>query len=45
LVEEIRNKVIDFEQLCTVTGAGTVCGSCRPEVKAILHNNVKPQTV
>lgn len=45
LIEEIRNKTVDFEQLCLVTGAGTVCGSCRPEVKAILVNHSKPVAV
>jgi ferredoxin-nitrate reductase len=28
----------DFTQLCSQTGAGTGCGSCRPEVKAILES-------
>jgi ferredoxin-nitrate reductase len=27
----------DLKQLCTATGAGTGCGSCRPEVKRILE--------
>jgi ferredoxin-nitrate reductase len=26
----------DFQQLCQTTGAGTGCGSCRPEVRSIL---------
>ncbi|RAJ99934.1 ferredoxin-nitrate reductase [Larkinella arboricola] len=26
----------DFQQLCQKTGAGTGCGSCRPEVRSIL---------
>jgi ferredoxin-nitrate reductase len=28
----------DFTALCTHTGAGTGCGSCRPEVRAILES-------
>ena len=28
----------DFNVLCTQTGAGMGCGSCRPEVRAILEN-------
>lgn len=27
----------DFQQLCQQTGAGTGCGSCRPEVRSILE--------
>ena len=27
----------DFQQLCQKTGAGTGCGSCRPEVRGILE--------
>ncbi|RRB00901.1 nitrate reductase [Larkinella rosea] len=27
----------DFQQLCQKTGAGTGCGSCRPEVRSILE--------
>ena len=27
----------DFQQLCQQTGAGTGCGSCRPEVRGILE--------
>lgn len=42
LLEEIRKSNPDFEKLCLTTGAGTVCGSCKPEVKAILQQNLKP---
>ena len=28
----------DFQQLCQQTGAGTGCGSCRPEVRSILES-------
>jgi ferredoxin-nitrate reductase len=36
LEKAIHNGCTDFHQLCQKTGAGTGCGSCRPEVKAIL---------
>lgn len=45
LLEEIRNNLTDFETLCMSTGAGTVCGSCKPEVKAILKQNLKAATL
>jgi len=39
--ENILNKVAagctDFKDLCASTGAGTGCGSCRPEVKRLLE--------
>ena len=39
--ENIRNKIgtgcTDFKELCASTGAGTGCGSCRPEVKRLLE--------
>ncbi len=33
----IRAGCTDFQQLCQTTGAGTGCGSCRPEVREILN--------
>ncbi|GGB94523.1 nitrate reductase [Dyadobacter sediminis] len=33
----VRNGCQDFQSLCQKTGAGTGCGSCRPEVKEILE--------
>ena len=36
LTEAIQAGATDFGRLCETTGAGTGCGSCRPEVKAIL---------
>jgi ferredoxin-nitrate reductase len=40
----IKNKInegcTDLKQLCASTGAGTGCGSCRPEVKRILDEMV-----
>lgn len=41
LIAEILNNTHDLEKLCLATGAGTGCGSCRPEVKAILEQNLK----
>lgn len=35
----------DFTALCTQTGAGTGCGSCRPEVRAILENVLAEELV
>lgn len=37
IIEEIKNGCTDLNTLCTNTGAGTGCGSCKPEVKAILE--------
>ncbi len=36
LEKVIESGVDDFNQLCTSTGAGLGCGSCKPEVKNIL---------
>lgn len=33
----------NFNELCTSTGAGTGCGSCRPEVKRILEDALKEE--
>lgn len=40
ILEEIHNKNYDFEKLCLSAGAGTVCGSCKPEIKMILAENL-----
>ena len=40
LERAIRNGCTDFQQLCQQTGAGTGCGSCRPEVRGILEGAV-----
>lgn len=37
LQEAIRTGTTDLGKLCQTTGAGTGCGSCRPEVRAILE--------
>jgi ferredoxin-nitrate reductase len=34
---EIKAGITDLSLLCQATGAGTGCGSCKPEVKAILE--------
>jgi ferredoxin-nitrate reductase len=45
--DNIKNKIVngchDFKQLCALTGAGTGCGSCRPEVKKILDDYLEKQ--
>ncbi|MEO6548570.1 MAG: molybdopterin-dependent oxidoreductase [Ferruginibacter sp.] len=38
LQNKIKEGCTDLLQLCQLTGAGMGCGSCRPEVKAILEN-------
>ncbi len=35
----------DFTTLCSQTGAGTGCGSCRPEVRVILENALAEELV
>ncbi|MDX2047097.1 MAG: molybdopterin-dependent oxidoreductase [Chitinophagaceae bacterium] len=42
LTNKIKEGCKDLVQLCQLTGAGTGCGSCRPEVKAILEKETKP---
>jgi ferredoxin-nitrate reductase len=37
LKNKIREGCSDLLQLCQLTGAGMGCGSCRPEVKAVLE--------
>lgn len=37
LERAIQAGCTDFQQLCQQTGAGTGCGSCRPEVRSILE--------
>jgi ferredoxin-nitrate reductase len=36
LKRAIQSGCTDFQQLCQQTGAGTGCGSCRPEVRSML---------
>ncbi len=39
LQESINAGCRNFNELCAATGAGTGCGSCKPEVKAILESS------
>ncbi|BFP41185.1 hypothetical protein FGF1_20300 [Flavobacteriaceae bacterium GF1] len=41
LKEVIASGCRDFKELCAQTGAGLGCGSCKPEVKAILNEQQK----
>lgn len=41
LKDAIAGGCTDFAQLCSQTGAGLGCGSCKPEVKAILNQQLK----
>ncbi|MFT3682077.1 MAG: molybdopterin-dependent oxidoreductase [Ferruginibacter sp.] len=40
ILNKIKEGCKDHLQLCQLTGAGMGCGSCRPEVKAILDTQV-----
>ena len=39
--EEIESGTVEFAKICENTGAGTGCGSCKPEIKKILGNMLK----
>ncbi|MBA4167162.1 MAG: FAD-dependent oxidoreductase, partial [Chitinophagaceae bacterium] len=41
IINKINEGCKDLVQLCQISGAGMGCGSCRPEVKAILEANTK----
>jgi ferredoxin-nitrate reductase len=43
LENKIAEGCTDLKQLCSLTGAGTGCGSCRPEVKGILESFLEQQ--
>jgi ferredoxin-nitrate reductase len=43
LKNRIREGCRDLLQLCQLTGAGMGCGSCRPEVKAVLEEHMNSQ--
>ncbi|MDQ3393193.1 MAG: molybdopterin-dependent oxidoreductase [Bacteroidota bacterium] len=43
LLQNIANGCKDFKLLCQETGAGMGCGSCKPEVKAILDSTKEPE--
>ena len=40
IVNKINTGCTEFTKVCKITGAGTGCGSCRPEVKAILEKTL-----
>ncbi|MET1056063.1 MAG: nitrate reductase associated protein [Pedobacter sp.] len=42
LISRIKEGCTDHLQLCQLTGAGMGCGSCRPEVQAVLDGFDKP---
>lgn len=43
--DAIAGGCTDFSQLCSQTGAGLGCGSCKPEVQAILNGQLKTTLV
>jgi ferredoxin-nitrate reductase len=45
LINKIKAGCKDHLQLCQLSGAGMGCGSCRPEVKAILDSFVNVMKV
>lgn len=45
ITEAVKAGAADLTKLCQTTGAGTGCGSCKPEVKAILERVGKKMAV
>ncbi len=45
LKQSVEKGCRTLQELCVTTGAGTGCGSCRPEVKAILESVIKKNKV
>ncbi|WP_295119809.1 nitrate reductase [uncultured Chitinophaga sp.] len=45
ICQHIANGVTDLQQLCNAAGAGLGCGSCKPEVKAILEKEIQQNTM
>lgn len=43
LEKAIESGCTDFAKLCQLTGAGTGCGSCRPEVRQVLEKSKKTE--
>ena len=41
VIDAIREGCSDFTKLCSQTGAGLGCGSCKPEIKEILKNQLQ----
>jgi ferredoxin-nitrate reductase len=42
ITNKIKDGCTNFKQLCEASGAGLGCGSCKPEVKAILDKALLP---
>lgn len=43
LCEQLEAGVNTLEGLCQATGAGMGCGSCRPEIKALMEKQMPPE--
>lgn len=43
--KKIASGCLDFKALCLATGAGTGCGSCRPEVKRLLEESLEEEAL
>ncbi len=41
LKDAIKEGCSNFNKLCSETGAGLGCGSCKPEIKELLHRQLK----
>ncbi|MES2794608.1 MAG: molybdopterin-dependent oxidoreductase [Bacteroidota bacterium] len=41
----VKSGCTNFADLCNQSGAGTGCGSCRPEVRGILENELKAKLI
>ncbi|SDE74076.1 ferredoxin-nitrate reductase [Cellulophaga baltica] len=41
VIEAIQGGCSDFTKLCSETGAGLGCGSCKPEIKELLKNQLQ----
>ena len=39
--DAMTNGCTEFSKLCSETGAGLGCGSCKPEVKEIMQSELK----
>ena len=44
VIEAIANGCTDFNKLCSETGAGLGCGSCKPEIKELLNKQLQLAT-
>ena len=45
LKSKISEGCTDFDKLCNATGAGTGCGSCRPEIRTILSGAIREKHI